>query len=115
MTGTPPADRTLTRAGFLIGALAFTALIALSIVGIGHSRQIRGAANPEFWIVVALVAAAATAMIVGLALQPERSALRVAVVALAAIGVALFVWETTALGLGLSPSPSGLIGAALGF
>jgi hypothetical protein len=111
-------DRPLSRAAFLGGALGFVSLIALSLVGTSHARSLRGDAGLEFWFVVALVAAALVTITVTLARTPAAStagdvARRIAV-GMALVGIVGFVWETTALGAGYQPSPSGLLMAAFG-
>lgn len=120
----PPAapvyeDKPLSHAAFLVWALGFMWLIALSVVGIAHSRQLRGDANIQFWIVVALVAAALAALATALARTPASSGrsdtARRIVVGASYAGIALFVWEATALGAGFADAPSLLVAGLLGF
>ncbi|MFD1331785.1 hypothetical protein ACFQ4O_07190 [Methylopila musalis] len=118
----PPApqdERPLSRAAFFGWGLGFIALIALSVVGLGHSPQIRGAANLQYWVVVALVGAAVAAATLALARSEAASrvgdlAHRVGV-ALGGAGLALFLWEAVAVGRGLSPSPVGIAARLLGY
>lgn len=109
-------DKPLSHAAFLAWALGFMWLIALSVVGIAHSRQLRGDANIQFWIVVALVAAALAALTTALARTPASSGdlARRIVVGATYAGIALFVWETVALGAGFAGSPSLLVARLLG-
>lgn len=96
------SEKTVGRAGFLGGLLAFVSFVALSVVGLGHSRSVEGAANAQFWVVVALVAATMAAVTVGLAREPARTRAgelaRKIGVALAVVWLGLFVWETIAIG-----------------
>jgi hypothetical protein len=102
-------DRPVGRAAFLGGLLSFVALVACSVVGVGHSRSLEGDANLQYWIVVALTAATIAGVTV--ALSRERSQTRFGEVArkmgvaLAAIGLVLFIWETIAIGLGAESAP----------
>ena len=93
---------TIGRTAFLGGLLAVCSLVALSVVGIGHSRAIAGAANPQFWIVTAIVFAAMAAIICGLARArartPAGEIARKIGIALAAVWLAAFLWETVAIG-----------------
>ncbi|GLK81122.1 hypothetical protein [Methylopila turkensis] len=112
-------DRPLSRAAFFGWGLGFIALIALSVVGLGHSPQIRGAANPQYWAVVALVGAAVAAAVIMLARSAAATRLGDAArrlgVALGTIGLVLFLWEALAVGRGLSPSPVGIAATLLGY
>lgn len=102
------------RAAFLGGLLAFVVLVEFSVIGIGHARTLEGAANTQYWVVVALVAA--TAGFVTFSLAQTRAATglgeaaRKIAVPLSALGVALFLWETAALGTGLGRGPFELVG-----
>lgn len=115
----PSDDRPLSRAAFFGWGLGFISLIALSVVGLGHSPQIRGAANLRYAIVVVLVAAALGAATVMLARSASASrsgeAFRRFGVAFGATALVLFVWEAIAVGRGLSPSPVGIVAALLGY
>lgn len=118
----PPApdnDRPISRAAFFGWGLGFISLIALSVVGLGHSPQIRGAANLQYWVVVALVGAAVGAATLALAraaaASPAGDAMRRLGVGLGALGLALFLWEAVAVGRGLSPSPVGIAAHLLGY
>ncbi|PZQ14960.1 MAG: hypothetical protein DI565_10990 [Ancylobacter novellus] len=97
------------RAGFLGGLLAFLSFVALSVIGVGHARTIEGAANAQFWIVVALVAAALAFVTAALARTTAGStvgeAARKAAVALAAVWLLVFLWETVAVGTGAFSGP----------
>ena len=101
--------RTVGRAGFLGGLLAFVALVALSVVGLGHARTIRGDANLQFWIVVTITAAALAVVTLALARSRAGSAggeaARKIGVGLAAVWLAVFLWETTAVGTGAYSAP----------
>lgn len=102
-------DRTLSKAAFLGGLLAFAAVASLSIVGVGHARTIEGAANAQYWIVVLIAAAVLGGVTFALSRTPARSragetARKVAVV-LAALWLAIFLWETVAIGAGAFPGP----------
>jgi hypothetical protein len=103
------ADRPTSRAAFLGGLLAFVALVALSVVGIGHARTIEGAANAQYWLVTAGVAAALGFVTFSLGRTPARTpageAARRIGVALAAIWLAVFLWETIAVGSGAFAGP----------
>lgn len=104
-----PADRATSRAAFLGGLLAFVALVALSVVGIGHARTIEGAANAQYWLVTAGVAAALGFVTLSLSRAPARTrtgdaARRIGVV-LAWIWLAVFLCETIAAGSGAFFSP----------
>jgi len=111
-------DRPVGRAAFLGGLLAFITLIELSVVGIGHARSLRGDANIQYWIVVGIVVAATATVIFHLSRTPAATKpgeiLRRAAVPLAALGLAAFLWETVALGIGSAFSPIELIAGALG-
>lgn len=106
---TEQADRPTSRAAFLGGLLAFVALVALSVVGIGHARTIEGAANAQYWLVTAGVAAALGFVTFSLGRTPARTragetAKKIGVL-LAAIWLAVFLWETIAVGSGAFPGP----------
>jgi protein-S-isoprenylcysteine O-methyltransferase Ste14 len=94
--------KTVGRAAFLGGLLAFCSLVGLSVVGVGHSRTIEGAANAQFWIVAAIAFAATAAATYGLARERARSpageVARRAGVALACLWLAIFLWESVATG-----------------
>ncbi|GLK75282.1 hypothetical protein GCM10008171_05360 [Methylopila jiangsuensis] len=115
----PDADRPISRAAFFGWGLGFISLIALSVVGLGHSPQIRGAANLQYWVVVALVGAAVAAATWALARAEAASragdAARRLGVGLGALGLGLFLWEAVAIGRGLSPSPVGIATRLLGY
>lgn len=100
--GGADAGTTVGRAGFLGGLLAVCSLVALSVVGIGHSRTIAGAANPQFWIVTAIVSATMATVIAGLARTrartPAGEVARKIGLALAAVWLAAFLWEAVAIG-----------------
>ncbi|MET0314113.1 MAG: hypothetical protein ABW275_06930 [Hansschlegelia sp.] len=102
-------DRPVGRAAFLGGLLAFVALVACSVVGVGHSRSLEGDANLQYWIVVALTAATIAGVTFALSREPARTrfgeAARKIGVAFAAVGLILFVWETIAIGLGAESAP----------
>ncbi|HEY0292271.1 MAG TPA: hypothetical protein VGC51_08015 [Hansschlegelia sp.] len=104
-TEPPPVGK----AAFLGGLLAFVSAVAFSVVGVGHSRSLEGDANIQYWVVVALVAGALAVVTAALARTMARSRLgevaRRAAVALAAVGLVLFVWETVALGFGAEAGP----------
>lgn len=108
--------RTVGRAGFLGGLLFFISLVALSIVGVGHARTLEGAANPQYWIVVLIAGAAMVAVTVALARAsawtPAGEAARKAGVGLAAIWIAVFLWETASVGTGAFAGPFELAWAA---
>lgn len=110
-------DRPVGRAAFLGGLLAFVALVAFSVVGVGHSRSLQGAANAQYWVVVALVAATLGWVAFALSRETARTgageAARRIAVPLAAIGAVLFVWETVAIGLGAESAPVAWVIAAL--
>ncbi|MBB3972380.1 hypothetical protein [Hansschlegelia beijingensis] len=110
------ADRPVGRAAFLGGLLAFITLIELSVVGLGHARSLRGDANIQYWAVVAIVVAAAATVLFNLARTPAATKtgelVRRVAVPVAAIGLAIFLWETVALGVGASSSPLELIAGA---
>lgn len=108
-------DKPLSHAAFLGWALGFMWLIALSVVGIGHSRQIRGDANIQFWIVAALVAAALAALAVALWRSPSAGAGGRIAVGATGVALALYAWETLATGVGYAASPSAIVARALGF
>ncbi len=101
--------RTVGRAGFLGGLLFFISLVALSIVGVGHARTIEGAANAQYWIVVLIAGAAMIAVTVALARATARTptgeAARKAAIVLAAIWIAIFLWETASVGTGAFGGP----------
>lgn len=102
-------DRPVGRAAFLGGLLGFIALVAFSVVGIGHARTLEGDANLQYWIVVALVTAALAGVTGALSQHPARTrtgeVARKIGVAVAGVGTVLFVWETVALGLGGEAQP----------
>lgn len=114
--GTQNEHKTLSRAAFLGGLLAFMSLVALSVVGVGHARTIAGAANPQYWIVTLMVAGTLGWATLALARTPARTprgdvARRVGV-AVAALWLAIFVWETVATGSGAFAGPFELVWAA---
>ncbi|MFC7052980.1 hypothetical protein ACFQI3_09810 [Hansschlegelia quercus] len=102
-------DRPVGRAAFLGGLLSFVALVACSVVGVGHSRSLEGDANLQYWIVVGLTAATIAGVTFALSRERARTGLgeaaRKAGVALAAIGLVLFIWETIAIGFGAESAP----------
>lgn len=102
-------DRTLSKAAFLGGLLAFAAVASLSIVGVGHARTIEGAANAQYWIVVLIAAAVLGGVTYALWRTPARSrageTARRIVVILAAVWLAIFLWETVAIGAGAFTGP----------
>ncbi|WP_020178683.1 hypothetical protein [Methylopila sp. M107] len=104
-----PAEKTVGRAGFLAGLLGLISLVALSIVGLGHARTIEGAANAQFWIVVAIAAAALGWTTLMLSRTPARSrggdVLRKLGVVFGALWLALFLWETLAIGTNAFTGP----------
>lgn len=114
--GEGPAEKTVGKAAFLGGLLAFISLASFSVVGVGHARTIVGAANTQYWVVVAITAAALAVVTLALARTPASSrtgeAARRAGVALAALWVALFLWETIGVGAGIAPGPLELLRAA---
>jgi hypothetical protein len=104
-----PPEKTLSRAAFLGGLLGFLSAVALSVVGVGHSRSLQGAANPQYWIVVAIVSASLAAVTLGLARATARTksgeAARKIAVAAAALWLFVFLWETIATGSGAATGP----------
>lgn len=115
--GDADGDKTVGKAAFLGGLLAFASVAALSIVGVGHARSLEGAANPQYWIVVAIAAAVIGWVTLSLARTPARTrpgevARRVAV-ALAAMWLVVFLWETTAVGTDRFSGPFELAYAAM--
>jgi hypothetical protein len=114
---TPSQEKTVGRAAFLGGLLAFSSLVALSVIGVGHSRSLEGSANAQYWIVVALTAAVLAAVAAGLARTPARTsageAARRIGVALAALWLVIFLWEAVAIGGGAFAGPFELGWAAL--
>lgn len=109
-------ERASSKAAFLGGLLAFIALVALSVVGVGHSRAIEGAANAQYWIVVAAVAGAFGFVCVSLLRTPARTAAgetaRRIGVALAVAWLVVFLWESVAIGSGAFSGPFELVWAA---
>lgn len=112
-----PEPPGIGKAAFLGGLLAFAALVSLSVLGVGHARTIRGAANAQYWIVTLLVAGAFGWATLALARTPARTrvgdiARRVGVAA-AALWLALFLWEAAAVGAFGTPGPLELAYSAL--
>lgn len=106
-------NETVGRAAFLGGLLAFVMFATASVIGVGHARSLKGAANPQYWIVVAISAAALAVIVAALARATARSAggefARKAGVVIGALWIALFVWETVAIGGGGFPGPLELL------
>ena len=104
-----PGASTTSKAAFLGGLLGFGALVALSLIGVGHARTISGSANTQYWILVTGLVAALGFVLVALARTPARSrageAVRRIAVPVAAIGLALFLWEAVAIGAGAFSGP----------
>lgn len=106
-------DQTVSRAAFLGGLLAFAVFATASVIGVGHARSLRGAANPQFWIIVVISAVSLVVIVRALARTTARTEngelARKAGVVLAAIWTAAFVWETVAIGSGAFRGPLALI------
>ncbi|MGA0531321.1 hypothetical protein [Hansschlegelia sp. KR7-227] len=109
------AGRPVRHAAFVAGVWCAIALIGLSVVGMAHARSVQGHAETAFWIVVALVAAAAGWTALAFARAPVatragRVVQRVAA-SLMALAVVLFLWETIVVGggLGYPPAPTSLL------
>lgn len=102
-------DAGSSKAAFLGGLLAVASLVSLSVAGVGHARTIAGAANAQYWIVVAGVAAALAFIIQALARTPARSGagetVRKIAVPLAGLWLAVFLWEAVAVGSGAFAGP----------
>jgi hypothetical protein len=112
-------ERPVGKAAFLLGVWVASAVVGLSVMGSAHARTVAGQAPLAFWIVVALVVAASSAVAVAFARLPRSgnagAGRRVAPVLMAA-AILLFLWETIVVGSGAAlPAPSGLIARALGF
>lgn len=117
MNATSENEKTVGKAAFLGGLLAFVAFASLSVVGIGHARTIAGAANAQYWIVVAIAAAALAAVTAALARTPARTRFgevaRKIGVASGAVWLVLFLWETAGVGGGAFSGPLELLWSAL--
>lgn len=104
---------TVGRTSFLGGLLAFAMLATASVIGVGHARSLKGAANAQYWIVVAISVAALAVIVSALARAtartPHGELARKAGVGLGALWIALFAWETVAIGAGAFPGPLELI------
>ncbi|MFC3693867.1 hypothetical protein [Chenggangzhangella methanolivorans] len=105
----PGEERSASKAAFLGSLLAFLSLVALSVIGVGHARTIEGAANAQYWIVVAGIAAALAFVTTALARTRARGrtgeTLRRVAVPLATLWLVIFLWETAAVGAGAFPGP----------
>jgi hypothetical protein len=105
MAATAP-EGAVGRAAFLGGLLAFVSLVALSVIGVGHSRSLAGGANAQYWIVVGLTAAGLAAVTAGLARADARTRLGDAArrggVAAAVLWLGVFLWEAVATGVGVA-------------
>lgn len=108
-TRTDGADAASSKAAFLGGLLSVASLVALSVVGVGHARTIAGAANAQYWIVVAGVAAALGFIAFSLARTPARTGrgeiVRKIALPLAGLWLAIFLWEAVAVGSGAFAGP----------
>ena len=112
-------ERPVGKAAFLLEVWLASAAVGLSVMGSAHARTVAGQAPLAFWIVVALVAAASSAIAVAFARLPDSASAgagRRVAPALMAAAILLFLWETIVVGSGAAlPAPSGLIAGALGF